>query len=219
MRLYFDKELTFEKFNEIMAYRPSRIYIPTEEGEKIRWAIEEYHFPYQGDCMITYTVENILGHSAEVCKATLRDVFPLWLYLGLEEAFIELPLEIGTETNHSILKAYSKEQLQFIPQEGVVATMHHQVLNYNPTPTSPFFDQTRKQTMFHSWNEPERVSVTEFLDRIEMVFTETSAASISTAAPERRVFKVIFSCVDGKWNKSSRIYGTIQKAVGEKYTF
>ena len=73
--------------------------------------------------------------------------------------------------------------------------------------------------MFHSWNEPERVSVTEFLDRIEMVFTETSAVSISTAAPERRVFKVIFSCVDGKWNKSSRIYGTIQEAVGEKYTF
>ena len=117
MRLYFDKELTFEKFSEIMAYRPSRIYIPTEEGEKIRWAIEEYHFPYQGDCMITYTIENILGYSAEVCKATLRDVFPFWLYLGLEGAFIELPSEIGTGTNHSILKAYSKEQLQFIPQK------------------------------------------------------------------------------------------------------
>ena len=219
MRLYFDKDLTFEKFNEIMAYRPSRIYIPTEEGEKIRWAIEEYHFPYLGDCMITYTVENILGYSAEVCKATLRDVFPFWLYLGLEGAFIELPSEIGTGTNHSILKACPKEQLHFIPQEGVVSTMHHQVLNYNPAPTSPFFDQSRKQNVFNSWNAPERVSVTEFLDRIEMVFIETSAISNFTKAPERRVFKVIYSCVDGKWNKSSRIYGTIQEAVGEKYTF
>ena len=219
MRLYFDKDLTFEKFNEIMAHRPNRIYLSTEEGEKIRWSIEDYQFPYQGDCMITYTIENILGYSAEVCKATLRDVFPLWLYLGLEGAFIELPSEIGTETNHSILKACPKEQLHFIPQEGVVSTMHHQVLNYNPAPTSPFFDQSRKQNVFNSWNAPERVSVTEFLDRIEMVFIETSAISNFTKAPERRVFKVIFSCVDGKWNKSSRIYGTIQEAVGEKYTF
>ena len=219
MRLYFDKDLTFEKFNEIMSHRPNRICIPSEEGDKVKWLIEEYHFLDNGDCIITYKGEDTLSSTTEVCKATLHDVFPLWLYLGLEGAFIELPSEIGTETNHSILKACPKEQLHFIPQEGVVSTMHHQVLNYNPAPTSPFFDQSRKQNVFNSWNAPERVSVTEFLDRIEMVFIETSAISNFTKAPERRVFKVIFSCVDGKWNKSSRIYGTIQEAVGEKYTF
>jgi len=35
----------------------------------------------------------------------------------------------------------------------------------------------------------------------------------------KKVFKVIFSCVDGKWHKSERIYGVIIPASEESYEF
>ena len=122
MRLYFDKDLTFEKFNEIMSHRPNRICIPSEEGDKVKWLIEEYHFLDNGDCIITYKGEDTLSSTTEVCKATLHDVFPIWTYLGLEGAFIELPSEIGTETNHSILKACPKNNF----------TLFHKKVSYLP---------------------------------------------------------------------------------------
>ena len=43
-----------------------------------------------------------------------------------------------------------------------------------------------------------------------MIFEETSLMNLSIypqQKPNERYFKIIFSCVDGKWNKSERIYG------------
>ena len=37
--------------------------------------------------------------------------------------------------------------------------------------------------------------------------------------PEERIFKIVFSVVDGKWNKSERVYGKIVEAQKEEYTF
>jgi hypothetical protein len=37
--------------------------------------------------------------------------------------------------------------------------------------------------------------------------------------PEQRVFKTVFSCVDGRWNKSERIYGEVVAAKLESYSF
>jgi len=37
--------------------------------------------------------------------------------------------------------------------------------------------------------------------------------------PQERVFKIVYSCVNGKWNKSDRIYGNIISAQDEGYEF
>jgi hypothetical protein len=37
--------------------------------------------------------------------------------------------------------------------------------------------------------------------------------------PEERVFKIVYSCVDGKWNKSEKIYGKIIPSQKEYYEF
>ncbi len=74
---------------------------------------------------------------------------------------------------------------------------------------------------FNCWSTPQRISVEEVGDTIEMVFTETSNMSLSMypPPPERRVFKIIYSCKEGKWDKSERIYGEIIPAQDEDYVF
>ena len=68
----------------------------------------------------------------------------------------------------------------------------------------------------------ERVSVREVGDTIEMAYIETSNLAIAVYPPrplERRVFKIVYSCKEGKWNKSERIYGKILPAQNENYYF
>lgn len=75
---------------------------------------------------------------------------------------------------------------------------------------------------FNIWNSPERVSVEEVGETVEMVFKETSTLVYTvypSPPPEQRVFKIVYSCVDGKWNKSERIYGKIVPAQEEYYQF
>jgi len=73
-----------------------------------------------------------------------------------------------------------------------------------------------------SWGWPERLEVNEYDDQIEMVYKETSnmVYTVFPARPQEvRVFKIIFSVVDGKWNKSERIYGKIIPKSKESYEF
>lgn len=66
------------------------------------------------------------------------------------------------------------------------------------------------------------VSLDEFDDRIEITYIEKSNKIYTTypsIQPERRVFKIIYSCVDGKFNKSNKIYGEIIPATEEYYKF
>ena len=72
------------------------------------------------------------------------------------------------------------------------------------------------------WSLPERVDIIENSDSIEFVYKETSMVSYTSLpapSPQVRVFKIVFSCVDGKWNKSERIYGEIIPAENERYVF
>lgn len=72
------------------------------------------------------------------------------------------------------------------------------------------------------WSTPERVDVIENFDNIEFIYKETSMISYTSfppPPPQERVFKIVFSCVDGKWNKSERIYGKIVPAENERYAF
>ena len=74
----------------------------------------------------------------------------------------------------------------------------------------------------HTWGTPLRVDVVEMPDRIEFIYVETSTIVFNNnppPPPERRVFKIVFSCVDGKWNKSDPIFGEIFPALNETYKF
>lgn len=62
----------------------------------------------------------------------------------------------------------------------------------------------------------------ELVDSIEFTYIETSNNILLVypqRPPARRVFKIVFSCVDGMWNKSEPIYGNIREAQSEYYDF
>lgn len=77
-------------------------------------------------------------------------------------------------------------------------------------------------TIGNTWSLPERMEVLEYPDRIEFIYKQTSLISYTsfpTPPPEVRVFKIVFSCVDGKWHKSEPIFGKIVPAQNESYEF
>ena len=77
-------------------------------------------------------------------------------------------------------------------------------------------------TNINLWSNPERVDVIENSDSIEFIYKETSMISYTSfpaPPPQVRIFKIVFSCVNGKWNKSERIYGEIVPAEDERYVF
>jgi hypothetical protein len=81
---------------------------------------------------------------------------------------------------------------------------------------------TTSYTLTNFWTDPIRVEVIENNDSIEFIYKETSLMQLAIYPPrpsEERVFKIVFSCVDGKWNKSERIYGKIIPAGSERYEF
>lgn len=71
------------------------------------------------------------------------------------------------------------------------------------------------------WNYPEIIDVIETENSIKIVYKQTQSAMkldfLDT--PICRVFKIVFSCKDGKWHKSERIYGNIIPASDETYEF
>ncbi len=85
----------------------------------------------------------------------------------------------------------------------------------------PDFDFSGTTCDFNPWSAPTRMGVIEYADKIEMIYKETSmiTQTYPFGGQDERVFKIVFSCVDGKWNKSERIYGDIQGAREEHYTF
>jgi len=72
------------------------------------------------------------------------------------------------------------------------------------------------------WGNPEQLEVKEVGETIEMIYKETSNVYRTGGLPpynDTRIFKIIYSCVDGKWNKSEPIYGKIVEAQEEYYDF
>lgn len=70
----------------------------------------------------------------------------------------------------------------------------------------------------------QQLEVKEVGETIEMIYKETLSGDYShtiyfNSPPEERIFKIVYSCVDGKWNKSERIYGKIVPAREEYYDF
>ena len=78
-------------------------------------------------------------------------------------------------------------------------------------------------TTFHlGWGTPILIKTTEVGETIEMMYKETSMItnlSYLQHPYDQRVFKIVYSCQDGKWHKSPPIYGKIIPAVSESYEF
>jgi hypothetical protein len=77
---------------------------------------------------------------------------------------------------------------------------------------------TSSTTSINQWSEPTLVETNMLEDSIEIIYEEVSNMVLSiypSRPPEKRHFKIVFSCVDGKWNKSERIYG--KKIEGFSY--
>jgi hypothetical protein len=76
--------------------------------------------------------------------------------------------------------------------------------------------------ILNSWSNPIRVEVNEYVDSIEIIYKQTSNLQLAVyppRPPQERVFKIIFSCKDGVWNKSEPIYGNIISMKPEHYEF
>lgn len=88
--------------------------------------------------------------------------------------------------------------------------------------TTNMWPTSNTTTGLNTWSLPHRVDVIEYVDRIEFIYKETSMATLSmypAPPPAERVFKIVYSCVDGAWYKSERIYGKIKPAKEEYYEF
>ena len=73
----------------------------------------------------------------------------------------------------------------------------------------------------NQWVTMGLISAEEVGDTIEMVWKERLMywSSTSNLSNNSRIYKIIYSCKDGKWNKSDRIYGKIIPAKDETYEF
>ena len=77
-------------------------------------------------------------------------------------------------------------------------------------------------SFFNPYSKPVRIDVIEQNDCIEFIYKETHQISYTNypaIEPEERVFKIIFSCKNGKWNKSDRLYGEIIPSSDQDYVF
>jgi hypothetical protein len=87
--------------------------------------------------------------------------------------------------------------------------------------TIPFPNNTTTASS-NFWGYPEQLEVNEVGETIEMIYKQTSNAYRTGGLPpynDTRIFKIVYSCVDGKWNKSEPIYGKIVPAQEEYYDF
>jgi hypothetical protein len=74
----------------------------------------------------------------------------------------------------------------------------------------------------YNWTSPKFIEAIDTGNSIEFIYKQyriiTNLGILSNQNQER-VFKIVYSCIEGKWNRSERIYGTIIPASEEDYEF
>jgi len=70
-------------------------------------------------------------------------------------------------------------------------------------------------TIINNYNYPQIISVVVLEDNITIIYKKTS--NVTTL--HTMVYKIIYSCKEGKWNVSQPIYGKIIPAQEEHYEF
>lgn len=77
-------------------------------------------------------------------------------------------------------------------------------------------------TYSNLWGSPSFILAREVGEAVEFLYEQTSMVTLAihpAPPPKRRVFKIVFSCKDGKWHKSEPIFGKIIPAHDEYYEF
>lgn len=74
-------------------------------------------------------------------------------------------------------------------------------------------------TVFDGWQTPELIDTIVNNDSIELVYKQHSSISYNFGGILSRVYKIIYSCQDGKWHISKQIFGDIISATEESYQF
>jgi hypothetical protein len=69
------------------------------------------------------------------------------------------------------------------------------------------------------WTTPELVETNVLSDSIELIYVRHSLISSGWNQGNRQCYKIVYSCVDGKWNVSEPIIGEIFPAAKESYEF
>lgn len=72
------------------------------------------------------------------------------------------------------------------------------------------------------WSNSKMVRITEYSESIEFIYKQKSLTTLGVYPPRpsaERVFKIVYSCKDGKWHRSEPIYGTIVPETKETYVF
>ena len=93
--------------------------------------------------------------------------------------------------------------------------------NINTGTTSDLI-QNLTNTSLNYWNEMILQEVKEVGESIEVIYTQQLCYTMLGGFPpysDKRAVKIIYSCIDGKWNKSNPIYGKIIPAKDEYYEF
>ncbi len=81
------------------------------------------------------------------------------------------------------------------------------------------FTTTTSWQISDNWSEPELVQTIVKNQSVELIYTQHTTIFIDWQGPSYRCFKIIFSCIDGKWNQSKPIYGEIIPATKQTYEF
>jgi len=83
---------------------------------------------------------------------------------------------------------------------------------------------TNHTTISNAWGNPTFVCANEVGETVEFIYKQRAIITMCsdyyhTSDENERVFKIVYSCIDGKWNKSEPIFGTIIPKSEESYEF
>jgi hypothetical protein len=73
--------------------------------------------------------------------------------------------------------------------------------------------------IFNYFGSPEIVSTREVGESLEVVYKTKSMLSCYPFPTPYKIYKIVYSCIDGKWNKSEPIYAKIIPAQEEYFEF
>lgn len=113
---------------------------------------------------------------------------------------------------------YKYEIPEIIPNkkdayDGEGKATHNKLFGSSGTGTTGFINE---------WSNPQLMQTIELQDCIELVYKQNylmSNMSNNWGSLPSRVYKIVFSCIDGKWNKSEPIFGKIISPKDEYYEF
>lgn len=102
--------------------------------------------------------------------------------------------------------------------------MNNKDKNITNVSSNAFQNTDGISTYDSEWGLPSLIDTIVYVkEKIELVYIQHSNMTYTgfelQLQPDPRIFKIIYSCKDGKWHKSKRIFGKYISAKDETYEF